>query len=423
MDLSGALGSTLRSARVNAAIAWVFLLGVCVVAGRNALAGRLAWAGFASAFVVVALVPPVAFRDVTVMLPWEVLSIAALSLAGRTLLSGGPGQLLAGYVAVAAFALVVAVELHVFTAIRMTDWFAVAFVVVTTLATAGLWAVCQWLFAAVLDTAFVAGLRPLMIQFTGATVAGVGAGVVFSLYFRRAGAADSRYDPPVRPRDPTPVSDRPSPRLRDRFGVSERHEQRFIRALQLVLVGLFGLGLVLGNLGVVVNCGIALVVTQLPAVLERDYELAVDPGLALWVTMAVSVHGLGSLGPYETIWWWDVVAHTLSASVVAAIGYTTVQVLVEHTDDVFVPPRVLRLFVVLFVVAAGVFWEVIEFLVGEFTDLAGTGDVLVQYGLEDTMQDLLFDIVGGLLVALWGTSPLRPTVDDLTRWLDQRRRE
>ncbi|WP_192918584.1 hypothetical protein [Salinigranum salinum] len=197
--------------------------------------------------------------------------------------------------------------------------------------------------------------------------------------------------------------------------------------MQVVLVGLVFIGLDRGNVGIVVNGVIALVITYLPAVLERDYHIPMNAGLTLWLTSAVFLHALGTVGLpgsefsfYQTVWWWDHLTHTLSSSVVAAAGYTTVRAIDEHSEEVYLPWQFTFVFVLLFVVALGVLWEVIEFAVGGVGALFGGGSILTQYGLEDTLLDLVFDIVGGVVVALWGTAYLGDVVGALTRRLDGR---
>ena len=427
---------------MNAAVGWALLAGVGLLGVDHAVAGRPLWMGFAVAVVALAVVPPLVVRDTAAMLPWEVLALAALPLAGGVVLPAA-ARPLASHLAVAALALVLAVELHLFTAVRLSDRFAVAFVVVATLATAGVWAVAAWLSDLTLGTALVPSLRGLMGDFAAATAAGAASGVAFTLYIRRLGAADARvpHDRPnpagavgpaastvdavalggSPPASTAPDAAAPSHRIRDRLGVTERRQRQAARALQVALVGLLVAGLADRHLGVVVNCAAALAVTELPAALERDYRLSMDPGLVLWITAAVFVHAVGIAGPYDHVWWYDHLAHALSASVVAAVGYTAVRAIVGHSDAVVVPPRLLAVFVVLVVVAAGVVWEVVEFLAAEFARATGVGDVLIQYGLTDTMLDLVFDVAGGLVVALWGQASLAGPVEALTRWLDERR--
>jgi hypothetical protein len=76
-------------------------------------------------------------------------------------------------------------------------------------------------------------------------------------------------------------------------------------------------------------------------------------------------------------------------------------------------------FILLFVLAFGVFWEVVEFAVAGAATLSGTPAVLVQYGLDDTMLDLLFDTLGGVVVAVWGTAHLTDVVGALADRLDR----
>jgi hypothetical protein len=216
-------------------------------------------------------------------------------------------------------------------------------------------------------------------------------------------------------------------RLRDRLGIGPETQRRLSRLMQVVLVGLVFIGLDRGNVGIVANGAIALAVTYLPAVLERDYHIPMDAGLTLWITTAVFLHALGTVGLpgsqlsfYQSVWWWDHLTHTLSSSVVAAAGYATVRAIDEHTEEVFLPWQFTFVFVLLFVLAFGVLWEVIEFAVGGVAALFGGEAILVQYGLEDTLLDLVFNTVGGVVVGLWGTAYLGDVVGALTRRLDRR---
>ena len=216
-------------------------------------------------------------------------------------------------------------------------------------------------------------------------------------------------------------------RLRDRLGIGPTTQRRLSRAMQVVLVGIVFIGLDRGNVGIVANGAIALVVTYLPAVLERDHHIPMDAGLTLWLTTAVFLHAVGTVGLpgselsfYQSVWWWDHLTHTLSSSVVAAAGYATVRAIDEHTESVYLPGRFVFVFILLFVVAFGVFWEVIEFALGGIGSLMGGMSILTQYGLSDTMLDLLFDLLGGLIVAIWGGAYLSDVTGALREKLDRR---
>lgn len=195
------------------------------------------------------------------------------------------------------------------------------------------------------------------------------------------------------------------------------------RFLQVGMVGLLLVGVHTRNPGAVVNAVLALGVTVLPAVLARDWDVHLGSRLTAYVTLAVFLHALGMVGPYETVPWWDSVTHTLSATVVAAVGYATARAFDEHSDAVTFPPEFLFWFVVLVTLALGVLWEVLEFAARQASLALGVDAVLVQYGLEDTLTDLLFDAVGAVVVGLFGRRQLRPVVESIRARLAGQRGE
>jgi hypothetical protein len=192
------LREVIEDREVNALLGWLLVGFLVLSAGVSAASGSFIWAGFTLVVVVLALVPTVAFRALEVMLPWEVLALASLPVVGRTLVAG---QTVAGftftgrvatYLAVAAVALIVAVELDVFTPVKMNYSFAILFVVVTTMAAAGVWAIVKWLSDLYLGTSLLFDGSPesvvetrLMWDFVAAMVAGLLAGGTFEFYFRR----------------------------------------------------------------------------------------------------------------------------------------------------------------------------------------------------------------------------------------------
>ena len=201
-------------------------------------------------------------------------------------------------------------------------------------------------------------------------------------------------------------------RFLKKIGLDTERHRKLTRILQALL-------LVEGVFSVTINALISLAVTFAPTFLERDLDIALDPVLALWITFAVFLHSFGALGPYKNIWWWDHMTHALSSSIVAAAGYITVRALDEHSEEVHLPSKYMPVFLVAFVMAFGVVWEVIEFMTGLLAQITGT-KILTQYGLEDTMKDLLFDSVGALLVAFFGEAYLSGLFDQMVQRLEKK---
>lgn len=190
----------LADRRTNAVVGWALLAFLALVAAQSFLSGDLAWGVFVASVLALCVVVPVSFRDPAVMLPWEVIVLAALPTLGRAIATFELTSDLAVYLSVAALALIVAVQLDLFTEVRLSVGFAIVFVVLATMATAGVWAVFRWSLDLLVGTETL--LEPgvstdvihdeLMIEFLYAAVAGVLAGVTFELYFRRLSPTAAR---------------------------------------------------------------------------------------------------------------------------------------------------------------------------------------------------------------------------------------
>ncbi len=220
-------------------------------------------------------------------------------------------------------------------------------------------------------------------------------------------------------------------RVRDYLGISG-HSQRYLaRGMQLTLFGLLFVALERQSPNLLVTTGTGLAVTFLPGLLERDLGLPMDAGLTLWITTAAFLHTVGVAGIpgtgtslYAGIPYYDHVTHALSASVVTGVGYATVRALDEHSEGIDLPRRFMFAFLVVFVVAFGVIWEVIEFGIAVLSSAAGlTSTGFTQHGLDDTLLDLVFNTIGGVFVALWGTVYLTGFSDALRERLEARSRD
>jgi hypothetical protein len=191
MDRAG-LERIIRTRQGNAVLAWSLVGVVGLVGIASLVTGELLWAMFSGTLFLIAAHPAAALRTPYAMPPWEVVLIAALPTLARLFTTTLVGGQIATYLSVAALALLVAVDLDSFTPVEMNDAFAVLFVVVTTMATAGVWAVVRWIADLTLGTGFIASEHELMLEFVASTVAGVLAGAVFVFYFRQ------RTDPGLR---------------------------------------------------------------------------------------------------------------------------------------------------------------------------------------------------------------------------------
>lgn len=199
------------------------------------------------------------------------------------------------------------------------------------------------------------------------------------------------------------------------------HARTIHAGLRASIVAVLVAGVVARNVSVILNAGIALGVTTLPALLERDLDVRLGVGMTVWITAALALHSVGMVALYDTIPWWDHLTHLVSGTLVAGVGYATVRALDEHSDRIVMPGMYLGLFVVLFTMAGGVVWELLEHGGREVARSLDMAPILNIYGIEDTIMDLLFDGLGGLVVALLGGPYLEGTTARLSARLGRDR--
>lgn len=409
----------------NTVLSWLLLVVLAASFVGGAFLGRYEPMLFSAVAMTVVAIPALKFRDPTLMPPWYFVALICLPVIWEAF---APRPLVTAVVpslALATLGLLMAVELHRFTSLRLVPWFAVSLTVLFTLAMAGLLNIVRWSADVLFGTALLLDGRSqdainaaMMVEFIYVTVAGLLAGAIFYYYFRSAG---ERENPRMAA---TSVSDAEAEDvdgvvLSERLGISLHRQMQLVRLMQVVLVGVLGYGVWTLQLPVVTNAVLALVITFIPAVLDRDYHIAVEPGLALWVTSAVFLHALGTAGLYDAIGSWDHLTHTLSATVVAAAGYVTLRAVHLHGWEIYLPRWALFAFTVVFVLAMGVIWEILEFFVDQGALRLGIDPVLAQHGIDDTIVDMIFNTLGAIIVATWGTVYLTAVSESLAEQLEK----
>ncbi|UWG48003.1 putative membrane protein [Halanaeroarchaeum sp. HSR-CO] len=183
-DLDDIIDRLFRNSRTNAMIAWLLVAVLLSVFLESLVGFDIQWLVFVGFVGFVVLLPPIAYREWRVMLPWELLVLALLPIIVRAVFGGTLGTF-ATYLSLAGLALIVIVELHMFTSLKVTPWFAVALVTMTTLATVAAWTIFRWNADKFLGTTYLVDNETLMMEWIYVTLAGLVAGILFETYFSR----------------------------------------------------------------------------------------------------------------------------------------------------------------------------------------------------------------------------------------------
>ncbi len=169
------------------------------------------------------------------------------------------------------------------------------------------------------------------------------------------------------------------------------------RAMQAGMVAVAVAGIATDNLTWVPAAIFALFVSFIPSILRRDLKIALPIELNFWIMLALFLHVVGGFsGFYNTVPGWDHLTHMMSASLIGALGFVSVVIIDKYSESVHLPRPFLAFFIVMFTMAMGVLWEIMEFANDSIAHSR------LQYGLTDTMVDLLFDGFAGFFVAIVG---------------------
>ncbi len=414
MEPVNKLGKLLKNTRPNAVAGWLMILLLAILGTGNLLYGRLMWTILIGFVICIIISPAVMMHKPMVMPSWYFIILAIIPIVGSTTAFYFFSTSIPFYISVATIAMLLAAELNWFTSLKMNYKFAILLVFITTLAISGLWHLGEWMLDMHLGTNYLFGGQTsddindfVMYEFIYAMTAGIVAGLFFGFYFRSAKLSDIIDIPSIKTVEVEnyPSGQPPTP-VRKLLGISRDKQKLAINIMQAGLVILILAGILLRNLSTTVNASTGLALTFIPNIITRKYRIVPDTGLVLWLTLAIFLHTAGSFVFYDNIARWDHVTHALSASVVAAGGYTIIRAIDIYMDEIYIPPKVLFLFILMFVLATGVIWEIIEFMSDEITAYLGYEAILAQHGINDTMVDLLFDLVGAVLAATWGTAYL-----------------
>ena len=163
-----------------------------------------------------------------------------------------------------------------------------------------------------------------------------------------------------------------------------------------------------------------LIIFRLPYIMHLRLKIEVPWPLSTFIVLfCFSALVLGDgLDFYGTLTWWDKLLHAESGILLSMIALWLIHVIMAENDKyIYFNKYFLVLFLVMFSVGVGAFWEIMEFsydhVMGTNTQqfmATTTGSIFTEEDLPlcghdalvDTMSDLILDLVGAFVVGLYG---------------------
>ena len=182
--------------------------------------------------------------------------------------------------------------------------------------------------------------------------------------------------------------------------------------LKLLMVGLLPYLMYTGNYLFTIVTILAVLLSLTPSIIERNYRIQLPFELDLLITIAIFLHTfLGEwLMFYEKVWMWDKFLHFFNSAVVAILAFVAVYSL-HYTKKLRLTVPFVGFFTLIFSGAMGAVWEIIEFWIDIIFNQT------MQNGLDDTMWDLMYNLIGGGIIAVLGMIYVKYSVPDTRKRL------
>ncbi len=166
-----------------------------------------------------------------------------------------------------------------------------------------------------------------------------------------------------------------------------------------------------------IQCILGLIVMFIPSIIERKKSIDIPDSMEiLYFIFLFCAIVLGEVRDfYYIIPYWDTILHAFSAGMLASLGFSLVAIL-KKTERLkhYLSPFYIALFSFCFALTAGVVWEIYEYLADGLLSLnmqkyalADGTKLIGREALSDTMDDLIVDAIGALVITILGYYSLK----------------
>jgi hypothetical protein len=167
--------------------------------------------------------------------------------------------------------------------------------------------------------------------------------------------------------------------------------------MKLILIGSFPYSVYKEDYLYSIAAVVAIALSLAPSIIERNYRVTLPFELDFLITLSIFAHIFfgEQMHFYERFWLWDKILHVYGSAVVSLLAFILVYTF-HSTGKLRLTLPFIGLFTVVFTLAVGGIWEIGEFTVDKLLDLN------TQRGLDNTMWDIINNLIGGTLAALLG---------------------
>ncbi len=145
----------------------------------------------------------------------------------------------------------------------------------------------------------------------------------------------------------------------------------------------------------------AFILTFVPTIVAQRLQLQLPWFLFFLVALSLWFHLTGHIQEYYLTFfpYYDKIAHLISGITVALLGFLGV-IFLDFYYKMRITPVFIIFFTIIFGMALGAFWEILEFAIDQ--TFGGSFSGPMQFDLNDTMWDMIFVLMGSCITAIYG---------------------
>lgn len=180
----------------------------------------------------------------------------------------------------------------------------------------------------------------------------------------------------------------------------------------ILLEGIYGL--FIRNPSIIFTSFIGFFMTCIPYLIGRRIQVTLPWEVNFLIAFAIFLHVVGySQHLYILLYpYFDKFAHFVSSITVAVLAFVSI-ILINRFSCTKLPRWQIFFYIVIFTMAIGAFWEIFEYLMDTFFGAYLTKSL--QHGIDDTMIDLILDLLGGIVIGFFGVWYIeRKTLKEMT---------
>jgi len=172
------------------------------------------------------------------------------------------------------------------------------------------------------------------------------------------------------------------------------------QVLRILLIASTIYSVYLADYVVALGAFVATIISFIPSIIKRNYKVAIPWIFEFFIVLFLLLHVISTeFGLYD-IYFWSWAAHFTVTVFIAILAFTIVYTL-DFTKKIKLSIGMIGFFTIILAIAVGATWEIGEFFSDNLLGTTAQSDAF-QPPLIDTMWDLVFDTIAGIVAAILG---------------------